>query len=104
MKNSNFGNPKLSSEVTKIPIENSPNMSVETITIGVKRESKYESKISSQPPLTKKRFEALLTKSAQPLKPDLRVKGTSEPHPSDGYTDKYTSQDKTVNKEDLRND
>jgi hypothetical protein len=37
-------------------------------------------------PLTKKRFEALLTKAAQPLKPDSKVKGTSESRPSDGCT------------------
>ena len=50
-------------------------------------------------PLTKKRFEALLTKAAQPLKPDSKVKGTSESRPSDGYTDRCKSQDKTVSKE-----
>jgi hypothetical protein len=63
-------------------------------------EVKYQGSISPQPPLTKKRFEALLTKSAQPLKPDSKVKGTSESRPSDGYTDKCTSQDKTVSRED----
>jgi hypothetical protein len=50
--------------------------------------------------VTKKEFMALLTKSAQPLKPDSKVKGTSESHLSDGCTDKCTSQDKTVSKED----
>ena len=50
--------------------------------------------------VTKKDFFALLTKSAQPLKSDLKVKGTSESHLSDGCSDKCTSQDKTVSKED----
>lgn len=67
-------------------------------------EQKYKGSIPPQPTLTKRRFEALLTKSAQPLKPDSKVKGTSESRPSDDYTDKCTSQDKTVNKEDLPND
>jgi len=63
------------------------------------RDSKYQGSIPSQPPLTKKCFEALLTKSAQPLKPDSKVKGTTEFHLSDGCTDKCTSQDKTISKE-----
>jgi hypothetical protein len=50
--------------------------------------------------VSRKDFFALLTKSAQPLKPDSKVKGTSESHLSDGYTDKCTNQDKTVSKED----
>ena len=62
-------------------------------------EIKYESKIPPQPLLTKKRFEALLTKSAQPLRLDLKEKETSEPHLSDDCTDKCTNQDRTVNKE-----
>ena len=67
-------------------------------------EIKYKGSIPPQPPLTKKRFEALLTKSAQPLKPDLKEKETSVVRLSDGYTDKCTNQDKTVNKEGLQND
>ncbi len=63
-------------------------------------ELKYKGSIPPQPPLTRERFTGLLTKSAQPLKPDSRVKGTSESHLSDGCTDKCTSQDKTVGKED----
>jgi hypothetical protein len=59
-----------------------------------------EMKIPPQPPLTKGRFEALLTKSAQPLKPVLKGTGTSESRLSDGCTDKCTNQDKTVNNED----
>jgi len=35
-------------------------------------EVKYKGSIPPQPELTKGRFEALLTKSAQPLKPDLK--------------------------------
>jgi DNA-directed RNA polymerase sigma subunit (sigma70/sigma32) len=54
--------------------------------------------------VTKKEFMALLTKSAQPLKLDLKVKGTSDSHLSDGCSDKCKSQDKTVSKEDLPND
>jgi len=37
-------------------------------------EVKYKGSIPPQPPLTKKRFEALLIKSAQPLKPDSKEK------------------------------
>ena len=62
-------------------------------------ELKYKGSIPPQPPLTRERFMGLLTKSAQPLKLDSKVKGTSESHLSDGYTDKCTNQDKTVNKE-----
>jgi len=61
---------------------------------------KYQGSMPPQPPLTRERFMGLLTKSAQPLKPDLKVKGTSVAHLSDGCTDKCTSQDKTVSKED----
>jgi hypothetical protein len=50
--------------------------------------------------VTKREFMALLTKSAQPLKPDSKGIRTSEPHLSDDCTDKCTSQDKTVSKED----
>ena len=35
---------------------------------------KYQGSISPQPLLTKKRFEMLLTKSAQPLKPEIKEK------------------------------
>ena len=62
-------------------------------------EIKYKSKIPPQPLLTKRRFEALLVKSAQPLKLDSKEKGTSVAHLSDGCTDKCTNQDKTVSKE-----
>ena len=37
-------------------------------------EVKYKGSIPPQPPLTKGRFEALLTKSAQPLKLDSKEK------------------------------
>ena len=37
-------------------------------------EVKYKGSISPQPPLTKTRFEALLVKSAQPLKPETKEK------------------------------
>jgi hypothetical protein len=37
-------------------------------------ETKYKGSIPPQPLLTKKRFEALLTKSAQPLKLDSKEK------------------------------
>lgn len=57
-------------------------------------------KSEPQPPLTKKRFETLLRKSAQPVKPDSEVTGTSGSHLSDGYSDKCKSQDKTEGKED----
>jgi len=57
-------------------------------------------KSKSQPPLTKKRFEGLLRKSAQPLKPDSKETGTSESHPSDGCNGKRKNQDKTEGKED----
>lgn len=61
---------------------------------------KYQGSMPPQPPLTRERFMGLLTKSAQPLKPDSKGIRTSESHLSDGYTDKYTSQDKTASKED----
>ena len=70
-----------------------------SITIGIKKSGGYADKVSPQPPLTKKRFEALLVKSAQPVKLDSKVKGTSESHLSDGCSDKCTNQDKTVSKE-----
>jgi hypothetical protein len=37
-------------------------------------EMKYKGSIPPQPELTKKRFEALLVKSAQPLKPETKEK------------------------------
>jgi hypothetical protein len=37
-------------------------------------EVKYKGSIPPQPELTKKRFEALLTKAAQPLKPEIKEK------------------------------
>jgi hypothetical protein len=85
MKKTNLGNPNLTSEVTELTT-NSSNISVVSITIGIKKSGGYADKIPPQSPLTKKRFEALLVKS--------------ESHLSDGYTDKCTSQDKTVSKED----
>jgi len=72
--------------------------------IKVNEISKYSSKIPPQPPLTKKRFEALLTKAAQPLKPDSKVKETLAVRPSDGCTETHTNQDKTEDKEDLPSD
>ena len=55
-------------------------------------------------PLTKKRFEALLKKAAQPVsewdKPAPAKKGTSAGRPSDGYSGRRKSQGKTVGKED----
>ncbi len=50
-------------------------------------------------PLTKKRFEQLLRKAAQPL-PDSEGKGTSVAHPSDGCSGKRKSPGKTEGKED----
>jgi hypothetical protein len=70
MKKTNLGNPNLTSEVTELTT-NSSNISVVSITIGIKKSGGYADKIPPQSPLTKKRFEALLVKSAQPLKPDL---------------------------------
>ena len=49
-------------------------------------EVKYKGSIPPQPPLTKERFMGLLTKSAQPLKLDSKVKRTSVSHLSDGYS------------------
>jgi hypothetical protein len=64
-------------------------------------------KFKPDKPLTKKRFEKLLTKAAQPVSEwqhGQEVKGTSGSHPSDGCSGKHKSQDKTVNKEDLPSD
>jgi hypothetical protein len=58
-------------------------------------------------PLTKKRFERLLMRAAQPVsewKHDREEIGTSAVHPSDGYSGKRKSQDKTEDKEDLPSD
>ena len=51
-------------------------------------------------PLTKKRFEELLTKAAQPLPQDSKGSGKSVVRRSDGYSEKRKSQDKTEGKED----
>jgi hypothetical protein len=37
-------------------------------------EMKYKGSIPPQPPLTRERFMGLLTKSAQPLKPEIKEK------------------------------
>ncbi len=51
--------------------------------------------------LTKKRFEALLKKAAQPKKQsDSKETGTSAAHPSDGYSGKRKSRGKTEGKGD----
>lgn len=53
-------------------------------------------------PLTKKRFEALLTKAAQPISEWQHAqedKETKAAHPSDGYSGKRKNQDKTEGKE-----
>ncbi len=49
--------------------------------------------------LTKKLFESLLTKAAQPKKLDSKVTGTSVAHPSDGCSGKRKNRDKTEGKE-----
>ena len=50
--------------------------------------------------LTKKRFERLLKKAAQPIKKsDSKGTGTSVAHPSDGYSGKRKRQGKTEGKE-----
>ena len=51
-------------------------------------------------PLTRSEFHALLRKAAQPIPqeaepPSQEASETSEHHPSDGYTAKRKSQDKT---------
>jgi hypothetical protein len=54
------------------------------------------------PILTKKQFEAILKKAAQPMSEWKHVPKeteTSVAHPSDGYSDKRKSQGKTVDKE-----
>ena len=55
--------------------------------------------VPKQLPLTKKRFEALLKKAAQPLPLDLKETGKSESHPSDGCSGKRKCQDNPEGKE-----
>ena len=65
------------------------------------RERQAKEKRTVQP-LTKKRFESLLTKAAQPVsswKHSQEETGTSAFHPSDDCSDKHMSQDKTEGKE-----
>ena len=53
-------------------------------------------------PLTKKRFEALLKKAAQPVsewKHAQEAKGTKVVHPSDGCSDKHKCPDNLEGKE-----
>ena len=50
-------------------------------------------------PLTKKSFERLLKKAAQPKKPDSKETETLESHRADDYTDKRKSRDKTEDTE-----
>ena len=60
------------------------------------------SKSKPQPPLTKKRFERLLNKAAQPVSewtPDQEGSETLESRPSDGCNETHKSQDKTEGKE-----
>ena len=59
-------------------------------------------KSKPQPPLTKKRFERLLNKAAQPVSgwtPDQEGSETSVAHPSDGCNETRKNQDKTEGKE-----
>jgi hypothetical protein len=58
-------------------------------------------------PLTKKSFEQILKKASQPVsewKHGQEATETMVSHPSDGYSDKCKSQDKTVDKECLPSD
>ena len=51
--------------------------------------------------LTKKQFEQLLKKAAQPKKPsDSKETETSVAHPSDGCNEKHRNQDRTEDAED----
>ena len=62
---------------------------------------KHKDEIRKQP-LTKKRFERLLTKAAQPVSEwqhGQEGQETSGTHPSDDYTGKHKSQGKTEDKE-----
>ena len=61
------------------------------------------SKSEPQPPLTKKKFEQLLTKAAQPISEWQHAQeepGTSVAHPSDGCSETRKNQDRTEDKED----
>lgn len=60
-------------------------------------------KSKPQPPLTKKRFERLLNKAAQPVsewKHGQEGTETTESHPSDDYSGKHKNQGKTEGEED----
>lgn len=61
-------------------------------------------KFKPKHPLTEKGFEKLLTKASQPISEEHKRgqarTGTGEFRPSDGCTDKRTSQDKIGDKED----
>ena len=48
---------------------------------------KIQGSIPPQSPLAREWFLGLLTKSARPLKPNLKETGTSESHLSAGYSD-----------------
>lgn len=64
---------------------------------------KYQGKSEPQPPLTKSRFERLLTKASQPVSEwqhGQEGSETSNNHPSDGCSETHTNQDKTEDKED----
>ncbi len=65
-------------------------------------------KPETKKPFTKAEFEALLRKASQPVtkpakQPDPEGSGTSEHHPSDGYTATHTSPDTTEDAEGLPN-
>ena len=65
------------------------------------------SKLKGQSPLTKKRFESLLRKSAQPVSEwthDQVEKEISGNRPSDGCSDKCKNRDKTEDARDLQSD
>lgn len=62
-----------------------------------------DKRINSGKSLTRKRFESLLKKAAQPLPKKecvLKETETAESHPSDGYSGKCKSPDKIEDKED----
>ena len=84
----------------EIKVTTSGTMKIGKIQVFEPEPRKYANKLPPQPPLTRERFMGLLMKSAQPVKLDSKAKGTSESHLSDGCSDKCTSQDKTVSKED----
>ena len=55
---------------------------------------------TKEPKLTKRHFEQLLMKAAQPMKPpDSKETQTSKSRPSDGYSGKRKSRGKTEGKE-----